>query len=283
MKRKKIVSSFLVLTLSLAMLLQSCGGGGKEDETGCMLDTELFDAEQTDTEDISVYEEKVYISIDGISEYVVVYEAGSENARTAAKAFYSRMLTRYKTSMVIKSSDEVEYDKNAKEIYIGETGFAESIEAEKLLENAISFCVAKIGEKIVVIAGTDGLYVEKMNEYIEKVIDANASFDPMTGKASVLFSEYADHPQVSHTKIMLNGNDLKEYTIIYSAESTGYLKRKVEYLREEIKQSYGVLLPMGLDTETDESKLEILVGYTNREESKSFKEKHDPTAVEYCA
>lgn len=283
MKRKKIVSSFLVLTLSLAMLLQSCGGGGKENETGSMLDTELSDAEQTDSEDTSVYEEKVYISIDGISEYVVVYEAGSENAHTAAKAFYSRMLTRYKTSMVIKSSDEVEYDKNAKEIYIGETGFAESIEAEKLLENAISFCVAKIGEKIVVIAGTDGLYVEKMNEYIEKVIDANASFDPMTGKASVLFSEYADHPRVSHTKIMLNGNDLKEYTIIYSAESTGYLKRKVEYLREEIKQSYGVLLPMGLDTETDESKLEILVGYTNREESKSFKEKHDPTAVEYFA
>ena len=284
MKKGRISFALLALMLALLMLLRSCvsEGGGDEPDTKDSADT-VIDTSEGTSEDTSVEDEKIYISINGEAVYRIVYEAGSEGAEDAAKALYTRMKTRYKTEMELKASDEVEYDADAKDIYVGDTGFAESEEAKALLETAISFCVSKIGEKIVIIAGTDDVYSDKILEYIENVLAANASFDASTGKASVMYGEYAYHPDVSHTRISVGDNDLKDYTIIYSAESTGYLRRKAVYLQEEIEKSYGVRLPIGLDTETEETELEILLGYTNREESTVFKNKHDPDTVEYYA
>lgn len=281
MKRRGMLARSVILTLALLTLLQGCGNGKSSEDT-----EDTRKAPQTETEEnveTTPVEEKDYIVINGVPEYTIVYEAGSEGAHTAAKALYTRVQTKYKTAMTVISSDEVEYDPAAKEIYIGKTGFEESKSAEALLQTAVSFCVSKIGNKIVVIAGTDGLYAEKINDYIEKVIATNASFDPMTGKASIAFGEYTDNPEVSHTRIMVGDKDLKDYTIVYSAESTGYLRRKAEYLQTEIKKGYGVLLPIGLDTQTEESDLEILVGYTNRKESADFYDRHDPSGVEYVS
>ncbi len=61
----------------------------------------------------------------------------------------------------------------------------------------------------------------------------------------------------------LNGVDIAEYVIVYSANEPDYNKTAAEYLRDEIREKTGVELTIATD-DTKENAHEILVGETSR-------------------
>ena len=62
----------------------------------------------------------------------------------------------------------------------------------------------------------------------------------------------------------INGNDLSLYTIVYSENEIGSVKKAANDLSKYIEQSIGISLPVVIDT-AEKTDHEILVGKTNRE------------------
>lgn len=65
----------------------------------------------------------------------------------------------------------------------------------------------------------------------------------------------------------LNGAPLSEYTIIYSESGLDFNKRAAEYIGSAIEAVTGTAPAVKLDTETEATDKEILVGITNRQEA----------------
>ncbi len=64
--------------------------------------------------------------------------------------------------------------------------------------------------------------------------------------------------------LKLNDTAIENYTIIYSDVELDFNLRAAEYIKDEISAITGKELEVKLDTEADETDLEILVGLTNR-------------------
>ena len=67
------------------------------------------------------------------------------------------------------------------------------------------------------------------------------------------------------SKNTINGEALKDYSIVYSDEDLDYSKRAAEYIQTEISERTGLELPLVEDSEESQSKHEIVVGNTERE------------------
>ena len=65
-------------------------------------------------------------------------------------------------------------------------------------------------------------------------------------------------------------SDLAEYTIVYSKDCDSSVSKKANVLAMKLKTLYGVTLNTGTDERYEASEKEILVGYTNRAESREF-------------
>ncbi|MBR5452592.1 MAG: alkaline phosphatase [Clostridia bacterium] len=75
----------------------------------------------------------------------------------------------------------------------------------------------------------------------------------------------------------LNGLPLSEYTIIYSESGFDFNKRAAEYISSQIEALVGTAPEVKLDTETEITENEILVGITNRQESLGIDSVEDKT------
>lgn len=79
---------------------------------------------------------------------------------------------------------------------------------------------------------------------------------------------------------MLNQRELENYKIVYAAEPAG-LKEAAEDLKHFLSEMYGVTLTAGQDSEVEESRYEILVGKTNRPESRTYYACHPVPLMSY--
>ena len=70
----------------------------------------------------------------------------------------------------------------------------------------------------------------------------------------------------------INGAELSEFSIVYSASADDYTKRAAEYINKEVKERTGLELPLVDDT-TPATAHEIVVGETNRNISRRLSHK----------
>ena len=69
---------------------------------------------------------------------------------------------------------------------------------------------------------------------------------------------------------IVNGKELSEFTIVYSANDADYSKRAAEYIQKMIKEKANIDLPVITDTSSQTTKYEIVVGETSRDISKEL-------------
>lgn len=80
-------------------------------------------------------------------------------------------------------------------------------------------------------------------------------------------------PTSSVKQIQINGNDISNYKIVIPKKNTlGNELDNAKMLRLQIKALSGVMLPIVYDEESQDNQYEILIGYTNREASRSYYE-----------
>ncbi|MBO4220279.1 MAG: alkaline phosphatase [Clostridia bacterium] len=75
---------------------------------------------------------------------------------------------------------------------------------------------------------------------------------------------HATDPAGGEEKILIDGTDITEYTVIYSESGLDFNLHAAEYVCEKISELTGKEIKMGLDTETAETENEIIIGMTNR-------------------
>lgn len=94
---------------------------------------------------------------------------------------------------------------------------------------------------------------------------ACAENTPAGGNDQTTDAQGADTPDALVNT--LNGAPLSEYTIIYSESGLDFNKRAAEYIGSAIEAVTGTAPAVKLDTETEATDKEILVGITNRQEA----------------
>ena len=266
---------WICLILALAALLQACQSSDVEQPT-----EEIGNTTATEGQVTEPVEPKTYLVENGACPYTIVYAADSSVAKDAAIALANKLYIKFKLTVTRYSSDDVAYDADAKEIYIGDTGFEESDLAMEALPLGQSVSISVVGSKIVFCATAEVLLEELMNTYLETLFPACTVFDRSTGKASVHVESYSNTKEGSQKKIELNGVDLSKFTIVYENEESGYLKEYAHFLRDSVRQTYLVDLPVCSD-QTAPVEHEILIGNTNRSETRAFVEKNQVDYLEY--
>ena len=266
-----------LLTLAAVTLLQSCQPVQTQEK-------ETDEATQTTVSEEQTHElaaPETYLVEKGICNYSLVYDLASSDAKRAANRLSQYLSGKCKVTVEVYSSDEVLYDPNAKEIYIGNTGFTESVQTADALLSLKSWCFTRQGNKLVLVAGTDSILYDKMNEYIENVLSKNITFDTATGKATVLFKEHSDNNPSEARTVLIGNKDLKDFVIVYENDTEGLYKGYAEMLRSTVFSSYGADLSVVSD-ETAPTANEILIGKPNRTEATEFCNVQDIQPLEYC-
>lgn len=273
LKNKRIVCLFLGIVMLFAFL------------SGCQISPEPAEGGTTEQTSEPTAITDVYLIDEGVCEYSVVYAKDSEDAQQAAKKLAQVFQVKYKITLSVKDSASVSYDANAKEIYIGNTGFEESAEAAKNLQTKDSHCITAVKNKFVFVAGRESLLTEAVEYYISDILPNCVSFNADTGKASVKITECvvktSSGSSALHSRIAIGEVDLKQFTIVYEEESEALIKEYAQMLRDAVVGAYGVTLPMVGDKSSEETKYEILVGNTNRAESEIFSEAQGRELLKY--
>ena len=78
---------------------------------------------------------------------------------------------------------------------------------------------------------------------------------------------------------IVNGKELSEFSVVYSANDDDYNKRAAEYIQKMIKERTGLDLPIITDVSA-QAKYEIVVGETSRDISKALDAK--TTGMQFC-
>ncbi|MBE6627365.1 MAG: hypothetical protein E7629_00400 [Ruminococcaceae bacterium] len=159
-------------------------------------------------------------------------------------------------------------DKNAAtdaEILIGYTNRPESLEVLKSIDYDDFAIVYKNGK--IVIAAHTAERMEEASEYLLKnllQIRTNES-----GKKELVYlGDYVFKGEKKYLFNLANENQLSDYAIVYQKDSQT-LKKAAEELRDILKNTYGVELPVA-DDSAAERECELLIGNVNRAIAKEY-------------
>ena len=183
--------------------------------------------------------------------------------------------------------DESEIDANAYEILIGATNRPES--AEALKDVNYGYVIKKIGNKIVINSTVSSL----LNEAVTYFIDTYLT--PSAGDGVFSIPEELNVLQAAEgSVILLNDQNKSNFTIVFSdtldntkgteesKDRTDWVVKCAQEFRTDLSNEFKkVNFPLSTDwvgrgMEPDSSSYEILVGMTNRAETKSFLESLAP-------
>ena len=155
------------------------------------------------------------------------------------------------------------------EILIGQTNREESAKAiEDLKYN--DYTVEVAGDKLVITAYTD----EKLLEAVEYV---KGLFANATGSVAIKEDDQKTvKAEYKFDQIKFGDTSLAGYSIIIPSKATGIIESYATKLQAKILENSGVLLPIKTDLKEETAK-EILLGNTNRNESKAVKQAALPT------
>ncbi len=212
----------------------------------------------------------------GESEWVVVYP---QNAGYMVEQAVSRFITNVEEQTGVKLQKKTDllrtgtkHDPEKPEILFGYTNYDETAAVLSWLETD-QYSICQEGKKLLFAAHTEANVVAAVTYYIGNLLEPNVQKDA-NGKATLYFEGYT-LPSASGGRLSFNGNGIKEYSIIYDTDRTGY-KEIAELLRDNIKTVTGHTLKVYADTAQAEGKCEILIGETDRTLSGTLYNERNP-------
>ena len=251
-----MMKKFLAALLICATLLSMAVACKKQPTTEPEASTEAPVEEIVDT-DISII-------TGGKLNVRVIYSFMEVAKNPALESKVNAMITtvQNKTGIKIKALNcsQTEYDPNALDIYIGSTGYAESIEAAEGLRLK-DYKIIRNGNKIVLAAGSPAALATAVNLFVTKVL--TPQFKDYNGE--VVFTE--EHTQLYNAKydaetVMVGDTDLKDFTIVIPREFKMAEQEIAYMLKDVIANKYGYALEVENDVKTYDH--EILIGQTKR-------------------
>lgn len=255
----KLTKRFLALVLSLLFVASAFVGcnTGNTDNTG----------DTTTAEDIitTAPAQNVEITPDNIGEYTIIRsEEASETLRTAVATFRTNLGTAIGKNPKI-SDDWVKNVANlpesAKEIVIGTSNRPANDEiAKQICER--DFVIIYKNERIYIMGGSDEKTLEALDYFFETYVDKNAKNIIVTDQLAY-FSKH-EYPV---SKIEVNGVNLRDYTIVIPEKADLFTQYAALNLSNYVHANAGYPLTITTD-KTSAVQYEILIGETNRSESK---------------
>ena len=257
MKKRRIrkVLSCLLMLLVAASVFSACAQKDKPEET-------------TPAETTVPPVEEIFLDIvkDGVCEYEIVYPKGCDSVVSDATKELREKFKRTAGITISLTSDANLNDDAQKKIIIGKTKLTSS---QKAYENLkfYDYGIIVDGTNILVVAHSEAGYsklIDYLNENLLSKAETTSGGKQLTMKAeNYMVSGKSDY-SIKSWKIL--GNELSKYRIIYSDKN---LETAIADFRDNIAKKCGYVLEMALDTATEPGEFEILIGDTNREESKA--------------
>ncbi len=246
---KKIICGYLaVMILCLSMLAGCSGGQNNSDDTN------------TDGTESTVKHELTLIN-NNSSPYSIVYSSEAE-ASIVNVAYSLQSAFKEYTGIELNIEDDFlprgETRKDASnKILLGETNYAESGE---VLNNYRyrDYGVKIVNDKLVIAAYNAGDLQAAVDWFVRTVLkkfeQANAQL-----KVNTEYEYLSKGYNLNSVKI--GDTELKEYRFVY--HDPAHLEY-IEALRKSLANSYGYALPIVLDSKTEPSEHEIIIGETSR-------------------
>jgi len=247
--------ALLLTILSLVPLLVACNTDG-EDSTST---TEETTVPVTEAEPLTLIS-------GGATEYEIIYPKGCEAAVSAAATEFRSLFKRLTGVDINTTNDSRTEDTVEKKIIIGKTKHAVAQDVFSDMKY-YDYRIIVDGNNIIIAALSEDGYSKAIKYFRENVLSKISEGEggkTLTMKAeNYIASDKTDY-QITSWKI--NGNELGKYTIVYADKD---LEDLVLAFRDDIAKKCGYVIATGLDTKTEVSDYEILIGDTNRPESKS--------------
>ena len=278
---KRFLALFLLL-VTLALCFVSCVDGGEVTPDGSELPDvsenpdasgapDVTDApagsDAPETEVPAVEPAEMVISVDGVTNYEVIY---ANKATAVIKEQANRIgdaLKALGANVTVKSEWAKELmDTSADcEILVGVSARPESIEVADSIaydDYAIKF----VRNKVVVVAHT----TDRMEEAVAKLCESiTLKTEDGKNKVCVVGERHFVGDKIY---LFTKDNPLSDYRIVYADNTTS--KENAELLTSTIKSVYGVDLKMVTDNEAAQPK-EIVIGNTNRAISQRYIDEND--------
>lgn len=248
MKQKAI--SFISIALSIVMILSlsSCKTG---DKTPANINAGT---------DVSLGKP---IGDDGYFTYSVVRSAdASEAEESLAKEIRNTIRLNFDTKVTF-ARDTREYDKNQREILIGDTNRPESQVAKKFLNdnrknNVNDFLVRVDGNKIVITATSDEALKNAASFFEDSFCQNEDTWYYLYNDYSFLYA-----PEYGEGTYTIAGESIESYKIITPAQNSRIVVAQIEEFTDNLKNNFGI----NIKSEDDSSEItqhEIIIGNTNR-------------------
>ncbi len=246
MKIKKILSSICLTVLAalIAFSVVSCQDN----------------APDTDDTSASTSENRELINLDG---YTFVYPASASrdvvaSVKGAVDTLYTSFGARLSHTndwMAIAPEEPVQNDD--KEILVGATNRAESVEAEKNVNGNFTFSVFQTGSKIVIIGGSEEALLRGIEHFVELITsEGSAAIE----KEYNFLMNYVNEVVSADSVIARLAS---EYTIIYPIISNSGEAAIAEEVANTMFVKTDVSANKHGDNSSDKGK-EILIGFTSR-------------------
>ncbi len=207
----------------------------------------------------------IVIAENGATEYILISPVSSSKTLQEAALNLRRTILE-KTDIPITRDDDwirkgEDLPETAKEILIGTTNRNESKEAfENLREK--DFVITYKNERIIIIGGSDEATAQGAQYFVDNYIDEEKKTVFIFEDLHYLFS--FDYP-LGYLKI--DDVDIKDYQIVYPKDGPVYDEYAATFLARMIQSDTGYELTV-VDDSAENKENEILIGVTNRAESK---------------
>ena len=257
MKLSKRLLALVLSLLFVASAFVGCNTTGSADNTG----------DTTTAEDIvtTVPAQNIVISPDNVGEYTLIRsEDASEAIRTAISTLRTDLGKLFGANPKISDDwvrDVTTLPESAKEIVIGTTNRPANDEiAKQVCER--DFAIVYKNERIYIIGGSEDKTLEAIEYFLATYVDEGAKKITVTDQLAY-FSKH-EYPVA---KIEVNGVNLRDYTIVIPDKADLFTAYAALNLSDYVQANAGYALPIVSD-KTAATQYEILIGATNRSESK---------------
>ena len=249
---KKILSALLICAMLLSIFV-AC----KQNTATPEASTEAPAEEVVENTDISII-------TGGKLNVRVIYSFMEVAKNDALDAKVNNLIStvQSKTGIKIKAlnSSATEYDPNALDIYIGSTGYPESVAAAENLRLK-DYSITRSGNKIVLVGGSPDTLATAVNVFTSKVL--TPQFKEYSGE--VVFTEAnvtLYNAKYTADSVLVGDVELKNFTLVIPKEYK-MAEHEIAYmLKDVIASKYGYDLPVEYDNKTYDH--EILIGNTAR-------------------
>jgi endonuclease/exonuclease/phosphatase family metal-dependent hydrolase len=265
----KLLSAVLCL-VTLVSMLPACNNGGDGNVTTDDITTEAPETEAPEPDPLNII-------TNGTVNYEIIYPTVTDLPESNAVTTLRRYFKTYTGLEIRMSNDSKTEDTVTNKIIIGRAKYDE---VQKLFGELKyhDYKVVISGSNIIIAAYTKEGYDKALN-YVTNNILTHATGSGAERSLTVKVNGFsgtdkADYKVKSWT---IAGNALGNYKIIYGNKD--YYDSLVSF-RDTIAEQTGYYLDVLQDTKADPSPYEILIGDTNREESKAV---NAPTYLAYNA